>query len=247
MGGRLVIAIGSDPWPIHATLRCRRPQDLDAFALRRLLVEASLTALLLRVLGRCSDDYICPVSGCSQRKPAEEGPHAVARTPELNERKTMPERRTFWSSGVSTQIEFPERLSFQRRYGWGLEVEQPPDAAARQNNWFHIPLPCESRDWYLGAQTVDAFMLRMHVNENARVAELHLRDGVARIASLDTNLVDREIAQEFLGPNTQPLWNVFGSTWAGLTLCVRVEFLTGTPRGHVKFYGAGVRLRHIEI
>lgn len=158
----------------------------------------------------------------------------------------MAHQRTFWSPGVSTLIEFPERVTFQRRFGWGLEIEQPPDSVANQNNWFHIPLPCESRRHYLGGQIVDAFMLNMRVNENARIAELHLRDGTHRIARLDVNLVDRTVHREYAGPRSSPNWIAFGNPSAGLTLCIRVEFLTGSPRGHATFFGAGVRLEHIN-
>jgi hypothetical protein len=158
----------------------------------------------------------------------------------------MPQRRTFWSSGVSTQIEFPDRVSFQRYFGWGLEVEQPADSRTNQNNWFHIPLPCESRDWYPGAQVVNSFILRMHVNENARVAELHLRDGLRRLAALPVNFVDQDVSREFPGPTSSPQWLAFGADSAGLTLCIRVEFLTGSPRGRAKFFGAAVRLEDID-
>lgn len=158
----------------------------------------------------------------------------------------MANLRTFWSPGVSTLIEFPERVSFQRRFGWGLEVEQRADSIEDQNNWFHIPLPCESRTHYRGGQTVDAFMLHMRVNENARVAELHLRDGPQVIADLDVNFVDQTIDREFRGPPSPSHWVAFGANSAGLTLCIRVEFLSGSPRGHATFFGAAVRLHHIN-
>jgi hypothetical protein len=54
--------------------------------------------------------------------------------------------KVFWSPGVLTQIENPERIIFQKRWRLGLEVRQK----AGTNNWFHIGIPCESRTHYVG-------------------------------------------------------------------------------------------------
>lgn len=158
----------------------------------------------------------------------------------------MADTETFWSPGVHTQIEFPERVAFQRRPGWGLEVEQELDPPGRLNNWFHIPLPARSRNAYRSGTIVEAFMLRMRVNENARIAELHLRDGPEVITALGTRFLDTEVNQEFRGPAAAPFWIAFGSNASGLNLCIRVEFLSGSPRGRAVFLGAGVRLSFLD-
>jgi hypothetical protein len=158
----------------------------------------------------------------------------------------MADTETFWGSGVSTQIEFPERVAFHRRFGWGLEVEQEQDTIRRQNNWFHICLPCRSRNHYEGGTIVEAFMLRMRVNENARIAELHLRDGPHLIHARGVNIVDQDILQEFANPTAPPYWIAFPAGASGVTLCVRVEFLSGSPRGRATFYGAGIRLTGLD-
>jgi hypothetical protein len=157
----------------------------------------------------------------------------------------MADTETFWGSGVSTQVEFPERLTFQRRFGWGLEIEQNADPVARQYNWFHIPIPCRSHNHYVGGTIVSRFMLRMRVNENARIAELHLRDGPNVIHARAMNIIDRDVHEEFVGPSG-PYWIAFGLGASGVGLSIRVEFLTGTPRGHVTFFGAGITLAGLD-
>jgi hypothetical protein len=158
----------------------------------------------------------------------------------------MADTEMFWAPGVLTQIEFPGRVAHSGRFGWGLEVEQNADGSPHQNNWFHIGLPCRSRNHYKAGTIVQAFVLRAHVNENARIAELHLRDGPHVIAALGVSFIDREVNHEFVGPVTSPYWIAFASGASGVNLCVRVEFLTGSPRGKVTFFGAGIRLTGLD-
>jgi hypothetical protein len=158
----------------------------------------------------------------------------------------MASTETFWGPGVTTQIEYPERVTLQRRFGWGLEVEQRADPVPGHNNWFHIPLPCRSRNHFRGGTIVEAYMLRMRVNENARVAELHLRDGGHLIDVRSVRFIDQEVDQEFIGPASGRRWIAFGAGASGVTLCVRVEFLSGTPTGHAWFFGAGLRLAGLD-
>lgn len=158
----------------------------------------------------------------------------------------MASTETFWGSGVTTQVEYPGRVTFQRRFGWGLEVEQRADPVPRHNNWFHIAVPCRSRNHFRGGTIVEAYMLQMRVNENARVAEIHLRDGAKLIDTRAVGFVDRSIDEEFVGPASPRHLIAFGLGASGITLCVRVEFLSGSPTGRATFFGAGIRLAGLD-
>ena len=147
----------------------------------------------------------------------------------------------YWGPGVSTQIENPARIVNQKRWGWGLVVSQDADKVKNADNWFHIPIPCESRTHYTGGSPVEKFIFRAKVNKNARIKALHLRDGENLIVEKNVNYNNEEVFTEFKVPKKYA-WMAFASNASGITLCVRVEFLAGTPRGEVTFLGAAVQI-----
>jgi len=141
----------------------------------------------------------------------------------------------YMASGVHTEIEFPDRVSRSRRFGWGLFVEQAADAHDRHNNWFHIGIPYIQNDRREGGGSVDRLYLQLELNENARLAEVHLRAGrhlAFRTApGIVGAVVDTEIPVTGAAFTTNPF-----------TVCMRIEFLSGTPIGSVTFVGAGLKL-----
>lgn len=145
----------------------------------------------------------------------------------------MSERRyDYWTHGVATILEYPERAKLVRHSGYGTSVEQE----AKTKGWFHIPIPTPSvleGDTTIGIKT---FALVAKVNENAKVDRLHLRRGKDLIFDKEVSFIGTAINQafsDFLATTST------GSTGNAVTLCVHVEFLTGSPRGRVEFYGAG--------
>ena len=161
----------------------------------------------------------------------------------------------FWTHGVNTIVEFPERESRITHTGLGTFIEQAESHPDQENNWFHLPLHAPSwipvEQWtrrpdgaYLSeshckvqeAQLVGA-RLKATLNENAAIRQFHIRAGDELIHSESVELrgptVDHEINI------SDPLACHFHTPFNGLVLCVRVVFLSGTPRGKVQFIGAG--------
>lgn len=135
-------------------------------------------------------------------------------------------RHEYWTHGVDTIVEFPDRATEIRHAGWGTRVRQ----AANTDNWFHIALPSAKV-----INTKNAIMrevhLRAEVNENARVDLIHFRNDGNLVFSKDVSFTDRAIDQVFQRADL-PLEGA-------LTLCVHVTFLTGAPIGQVIIRSAG--------
>jgi len=76
--------------------------------------------------------------------------------------------------------------------------------------------------------------LQLELNENARLAEVHLRGGRHLAFATSPGLVgtfadlDLAVTGSF---NRNPF-----------TVCMRIEFLSGVPRGHVTFLSAGLQI-----
>ena len=161
----------------------------------------------------------------------------------------------FWTHGVNTIVEYPDRATNLRHAGWGTLIQQPADPSGRHNNWFHLALhtpeavthgrsgrgPEVSRAFFAYAQ------LKASLNENASIRELHIRAG--------NRLIHREDV-DLRGPNVD--YQVDARTpWRGglrdhdltdegVVLCVRAEFLSGEPEGHIIILGAGSYFRHVQ-
>jgi len=145
--------------------------------------------------------------------------------------------KVFWSPGVLTQIENPERITFQKRWRWGLEVKQK----GATNNWFHIGIPCESRTHFVGGTPVSKFIFRFALNKNARITLLHLGDGSRVIVEKKVIFTNGEIFDKFT-PKKKNDWIAFGIEASGITLSIFAEFLPGNPAGTVTFFGAGIEI-----
>lgn len=145
-------------------------------------------------------------------------------------------RYNFFTHGTSVQVEYPQRVKYIRRAGHYTQVRQAADTW----NWFHFAIPTSTVHDNDTMVHWDVY-LKAWVNENARIANVHVWDGDRRV-------------QNFGGPKepkgTPPLPFVNQTVdWYGdipnqkvkhgLVVCVRVEFLTGTPVGEVRFMGAG--------
>ena len=57
----------------------------------------------------------------------------------------------------------------------------------------------------------------------------------------NVNYNNEEVSAEFKVPKKYG-WIAFANNASGITLCVRVEFMAGQPRGEVTFLGAAVKL-----
>ena len=101
------------------------------------------------------------------------------------------------ASGVHTEIEFPDRVSQFRRFGWGLYVEQQADPPGQNNNWFHIGIPYIQSDRREAGGSVRRLFLQMELNENARLAEIHLRGGRRLAFQTSPGIIGQAIDAEF--------------------------------------------------
>jgi hypothetical protein len=146
----------------------------------------------------------------------------------------MPQEPDFWTHGVATILESPELARVvQHRGDIGTVVEQEGNTSG----WFHIPIPTPT---FLPVPVGDArnhvlsFTLVGKVNDNAKVDIIHVRRGKDLIFGQSVSLVGKDL-------NEVVSTAIGASLRGGITLCVHVQFLTGTPRGRVEFYGAGAK------
>ncbi len=137
--------------------------------------------------------------------------------------------------GVNTVVEFPERLFFSQRFGWGLYVEQTADPDRRHNNWFHLGVPYIMSDRPTAGCNVSKLYLNIELNENARLAEIHLRAGRHLIWRTEPRLIGTVFSSFYEVPRA-------GASLDPFIICMRIEFLSGTPVGSVTFVGAGLEV-----
>lgn len=138
-------------------------------------------------------------------------------------------RYDFWTHGVDTVVESPAHTTEIRHAGWGTLVRQQ----ANTENWFHIPIPTPTVLEDDSSVSLQYIRLRAEVNENATIDLVHFRDDGRLIHSEAVSLTNRIVDQRFDNPNRE--------IEGGLTMCIHVRFLTGTPLGQVIFRGAGAR------
>jgi hypothetical protein len=134
-----------------------------------------------------------------------------------------------WTHGHSMQIEYPDRIPYQRRTGMSFDLEGQPGT----DNWFHfaIPTPVIINDVRLRADWV---MLTFRTfSPDAFVAHVHVYDGGARIAQHDN--VNLSMEQPFVRlevPN-RPLVN------SALGISLGVGFGVEAMDHHMEFVAAG--------
>ena len=161
----------------------------------------------------------------------------------------------FWTHGVNTIVEFPERASRIVHTGLGTIVEQAESRPDQENNWFHLPLPAPSwipiQQWHERSDgsyssdnhcTVERAQLvgirfRAFLNENATIRQFHVRAGDQLIQNEPVELRGPTVDYDITLSN--PVFGYLHTQFNGVVLCVRVVFLSGTPWGRVQFLGAG--------
>ena len=120
---------------------------------------------------------------------------------------------------------------------FGLEVEQASGNAAPTQNWFHIGVTHEQSDRREAGGQIRAIYLNLELNENARLAEIHLREGRRLVKQLSPAITGRTIDQDFDVSGIRR-----GVVRWPLTVALSIQFLTGSPIGKVTFLGAGLTL-----
>jgi hypothetical protein len=134
-----------------------------------------------------------------------------------------------WIHGHSMQIEYPDRIPYQRRTGMSFDIEGLPGT----DNWFHfaIPTPVIVNDVRLRAGAV-MFCFKTY-SIDAFVRDVHIYDGGARIAeynniylSMDQPIVRLDVPQK-------PLMG-----W-GLGISLGVGFGVEAMDHHMEFFAAG--------
>jgi hypothetical protein len=127
----------------------------------------------------------------------------------------MARRYDFWTHGVATILESPQ---LARRVEHMGNIGTAPTVLEDDTSIF-----------------LRRFGLKATVNDNAKIDTLHLRSGTSLVWSREVSYVGRTVDETFdVDPDIST-----GGPRAGLVLCVRVQFLTGAPRGRVEFHGAG--------
>jgi hypothetical protein len=134
-----------------------------------------------------------------------------------------------WIHGHSMQIEYPDRIAYQRRTGMSFDIEGKPGT----DNWFHfaIPTPVIINDVRLRAGTV---MLNFKTYSiDAFVRHVHVYDGVYRIAQFDDINLSMEQLSVRLDVPGRPAME-----W-GLGISLGVGFGVEAMDHHMEFYAAG--------
>lgn len=159
-----------------------------------------------------------------------------------------PTTSAYWTHGVNTIAEFPERCISIRRTGYGTIVQQGEDVPEVHNNWFHQPLHTVIG---INDQYSKIVKVKFHIklNEFAVLREIHVRYGHELIYDEEYTRDKKEISRELLlgkededGTMVYPSLSGIGpeKLQSGLTLCLRIEFIDGPMPGEVIFYGSGL-------
>ena len=131
----------------------------------------------------------------------------------------------FWTHGVDTVVEFPNRAAEVRHAGWGTLIRQ----AAGTDNWFHIAIP--SAKIINNPAKMREIRLRAEVNECARIDLIHFRDDGKLIFSKAVSFTNG-IVDEVFQSDDLPIEG-------GISLCIHVTFLSGSCLGHIMVRSAG--------
>lgn len=134
-----------------------------------------------------------------------------------------------WVHGVATIVEAPSKVKQIVHWGGNTWVDQE----AKTYNWFHLAIPTPT---FMGGKNVFLEYVHVHalMNENARLAEVHIWNGANRIHTQTCVFTDEEVNEKF---KLEEIVKVS----RGINCCLKVEFLTGDKLGRASFYGAGGR------
>ena len=136
-----------------------------------------------------------------------------------------------WIHGHSMQIEYPDRIAYQRRTGMSFDIE----GKSGTDNWFHfaIPTPVIINDVRLRA---DSIMLRFKTYSiDAFVRDVHVYDGETTIAeynAVNLSLVQNDPFVRLVVPD-KPLMLY------GLGISLGVGFGVEAMDHHMEFTAAG--------
>lgn len=134
--------------------------------------------------------------------------------------------------GVSTVIEDPDQAESLRPTGYGMELQQK----AGTRNWCHLPLATLVQRSGNNVD-LDRIGFEANLNQNVEIVRLHLRHGA-------------ELVQEWVGPWRGPTVDLSFDlaqkkrVTQGVTLCLDVAFLDGTPSGQATFVSAFGRFQY---
>ncbi len=134
-----------------------------------------------------------------------------------------------WIHGHSMQIEYPDRVPYQRRTGMSFDLEGQPGT----DNWFHfaIPTPVIINDVRLRAGSV--LLVFKTYSLDAFVRDVHVYDGLYRIAAHDNvNLSMDQFSVRLEVPDRPALG------W-GLGISLGVGFGVEAMDHHMEFIAAG--------
>jgi hypothetical protein len=134
-----------------------------------------------------------------------------------------------WIHGHSMQIEYPDRIAYQRRTGMSFDIEGKPGT----DNWFHfaIPTPVIIDDVRL---QVDSVLLCFWTGSiDAFVQHVHVYDGRYRIAKFDDiNLSEDQPSVRLTLPGAPQMLQ-------GLGISLGVGFGVEMMPHNMEFYSAG--------
>jgi hypothetical protein len=155
----------------------------------------------------------------------------------------------FWTHGVQTVVENPERTRRVQHSGWGTLVEQH---YSESEGWFHLPLhsPTQviavtsspvNRQLSLRTALLGAVRLKARLNQYASIVELHLRAGEQLVRTKAVSIAGPQEVDEWFDVRTVDARGrlLYLVDQVPLVLCVRVEFSGTEPSGQVIFFGAG--------
>lgn len=146
-------------------------------------------------------------------------------------------RYDFWTHGVNTIVQFPNRAKSISHSGLGTEIVQT--GLPENLNWLHIPIPSPTR---LNSTKVFLHHVRIRgsADDKAVIEEVQLLvDGESKSTDhLGTGITKRKFDQEF--------GNAIALLEGGLVISIRVRFLSASP-GKVVIRGAGARFEQLPI
>jgi hypothetical protein len=150
-------------------------------------------------------------------------------------------RYNFHTHGVSTIVESPDRAAEILHAGWGTLVRQSAATTANGSNWFHLPLTAPVVMTGDDSVILKSIRVIATANENACIREVHVREADHLKFQRDVNWAGPQINQVLAIAPAVPVGG-FDPFYVhtGLTLSLRVEFLTGTLMGEIIFRSAGV-------
>jgi hypothetical protein len=115
---------------------------------------------------------------CEKDRYPQEGAHGIAGDigPFIVERLRL--AHAMWTHGHGAQIEYPDRLSAERRYGFFIRLRGKPFTS----NWVHFQIP--TPDIVDGRRLrVGSVMVRFRTGPGASVHAVHIYDGERKIAA----------------------------------------------------------------